>query len=225
MTTVTTGRTLDETGTPVEGTGFEYDPDGWLGERIAARTGPITSHPTRPVWGIPLSADGDLTRTLTVVGPGYGGPAEHYHEHSEEAFDVHEGEVTLTLDGTDRRVPAGEVATVETGVDHTFRNDRDERAIVTTEIRSPGRLDSVLPTLGGLAHDPERDPEDPLQRVMIAKRLAGNTTFTDQESPGRQAAIDTLAPVARLAGYRGASSQRSGSVTSNSRPSPRTRIR
>jgi quercetin dioxygenase-like cupin family protein len=202
--THTTGRTLDEQGTPVAGTGFDYDPDGWLGERIAERTGPVTSHPTRPVWGVPMPAEGDTIRTLTVIGPGYGGPAEHYHEQSPEAFDVREGAVTLTLDGTDRRVAAGEVASVGTGTRHTFSNDGDERAVFFAEIHSPGRLDAVLPTLGGLAHDPERDPDDPLQRVMIAKRLAGNTVFTDQERPGVQPMTDLLAPVARLAGYRGA---------------------
>jgi mannose-6-phosphate isomerase-like protein (cupin superfamily) len=201
--TVTTGRTIDESGTPVPGTGFEFERGSWLADRIAERTGPVTSHPTRPVWGIPMPAEGDVTRTLTIVGPGYGGPAEHYHEQSRELFDVREGELTLTLDGADRRVGSGDRASVETGVRHTFRNDGDRRAVLFTEIHDPGRLDAVLPTLGGLAHDPDRDPGDPLQRVMVARRLSGNTVFTDQEQPGVGTVTDALAPVARLAGYRG----------------------
>jgi mannose-6-phosphate isomerase-like protein (cupin superfamily) len=203
MSTVTTGRTLDEDRTPVPGTGFEVERDGWLAERIAERTGPVTSHPTRPVWGVPMPAEGDRVRTLTVVGPDYGGPAEHYHEQSREVFDVREGEVTLTLDGSDRRVRAGATATVDTGVRHTFRNGRGERAVLFTEIHSPGRLETVLPTLGGLAHDPERDPRHPLQRLMVARRLAGNTVFTAQERPGLRTLTDVLAPMARVAGFRG----------------------
>jgi len=62
----------------------------------------------------------------------------------------------------------------------------------------------VLPTLGGLAHDDDRDPDDPLQRAVLAKRLDGNTVFTEGEGPLSELATGALAPVARLAGYRGA---------------------
>jgi len=204
MSSFTTGRTLDEHGEPVPGTGFEVERGSWLAERIREREGPITSHPTRPVWGIPLTdGDSDTIRTLSVLGPGYGGPPEHYHERSTELFDVREGSITMTLDGADRRVSAGESATVETGVSHTFRNDTDEQAFAITEIRSPGHLRQVLPTLGGLAHDRERDPDDPLQQVAIADRLDGNTVFARQETLAGSL-TGVLAPVARLAGYRGA---------------------
>jgi mannose-6-phosphate isomerase-like protein (cupin superfamily) len=204
MSPITTGRTLDGQGEPIEGTGFEVEPGSDLAERIAARTGPITSHPTRPVWGIPLEAPDNAIRTLSVFGPGYTGPPEHYHLQSEEGFDVREGAVTFTLDGTDRVVGAGERTTVDTGVRHTFRNAGDERAIVLTEIHSPGRLRQVLPTLGGLAHDDTMDTDDTLQQAMIARRLEGNTVFTEQERPVASAVTDALAPVARLAGYEGA---------------------
>lgn len=202
MSSVTIGRTLRD-GEPVPGTGFEVDPDSWLADRIAERTGPISSHPTRPVWGIPV-ADGDgVTRTLSVLGPGYGGPAEHYHEQSKEVFDVREGAVTFTCDGTEQVVRAGETITVAPGVRHTFRTD-DERAVVLTAIHAPGRLDQVLPTLGGLAHDAERDPGGLLQQAAIAQRLTGNTVFTRQERPGASTALNVLGPVANLAGYEGA---------------------
>jgi len=204
MSSFTTGRTLDATGQPVDGTGFEVEHGSLLAELLAERTGPVTSHPTRPVWSAPLDAPEDAIRSLTVVGAGYDGPPTHYHRQSEEAFDVRRGAVTLTLDGTDRTVRAGECATVETGVVHTFRNDGNERAVLVTTIHAPGRLEQVLPTLGGLAHDSGTDPTDPLQQVMIARRLAGNTVFTRQEGAVTGALTDALAPVARLAGYRGA---------------------
>jgi mannose-6-phosphate isomerase-like protein (cupin superfamily) len=203
MSERTIGRTLNQRGQPVPGTGFTVAGDSWLAKRLAERTGPITSHPTRPVWGIPLSGDSGTIRTLSVFGSGYGGPPEHYHEQSHEVFHVEEGSITVTLDGVDQRVSAGESVTVETGVVHSFTNDTDERALVTTEIRAPGRLREVLPTLGGLAHDRERDVDDPLQQVAIAERLDGNTVFTEQE--GLTGALaGALAPVAQLAGYQGA---------------------
>lgn len=202
MSTLTTGRTLDDHGNPVAGTGFELDPDSWLADRVRERTGPITSHPTRPVWGIPLESSGDTIRTLSVFGSGYSGPPEHYHEQSPERFEVERGSLLMTLDGRDRELTAGETATVETGVTHTFENHTDERAVVTTYINSPGRLQQVLPTLGGLAHDEEGDPDNPLQQALIADRLDGNTVFTRQER--LEPLSNLLTPVAELAGYQGA---------------------
>jgi mannose-6-phosphate isomerase-like protein (cupin superfamily) len=202
MTEFTTGRTLDENGRPIPGTGFEVERDGWLADRISTRTGPITSHPTRPVWGVPIDGPDDAIRTLSIFGPGFGGPPEHYHEQSPESFVVEQGSLTVTLDGTEREVSADEAVSVDTGVAHTFRNDTDKRAIVVTNVHSPGRLRQVLPTLGGLAHDDDRDPENALQQAIIAERLDGNTVFTRAEELSPLSSL--LAPVAELAGYQGA---------------------
>jgi mannose-6-phosphate isomerase-like protein (cupin superfamily) len=203
MSTYVTGRTLDEAGDPIPGTGFAVETGSWLDDRIRERAGPITSHPTRPVWGIPLSSDDGPIRTLSVFGAGYDGPPAHYHERSVERFEVQSGSLTLTLDGAERTASAGESVTVETGVVHSFRNAGEKRALVTTEIRSPGRLRQVLPTLGGLAHDRGRSANDPLQQACIADALDGNTTFVRGEGLAG-AAASALVPVARLAGYRAA---------------------
>ena len=203
MSTYVTGRTLDEHGDPVPGTGFEVETGSWLDDRIRERTGPISSHPTRSVWGLPMTEGDGPIRTLSVFGAGYGGPPAHYHEQSVELFEVESGSLTMTLDGEKQRVSAGETATVDTGVVHTFRNETDERAVATTEIRSPGRLRQVLPTLGGLAHDRSCDPDDPLQQALVADALEGNTTFVRGEGLAG-AAASALVPIARAAGYQGA---------------------
>lgn len=62
--------------------------DPWLADRIGERTGPISSHPTRPVWGLPLEESGDTIRTRSIFDPRDDGPPEHYHEQSTESFDV-----------------------------------------------------------------------------------------------------------------------------------------
>ncbi|MBB6647427.1 cupin domain-containing protein [Halobellus ruber] len=203
MSTYVTGRTLDSSGDPIPGTGFEVEAGSWLEDRLGERAGPITSHPTRSVWGIPLSGEDGPIRTLSVFGAGYDGPPAHYHERSVELFAVESGSLTVTLDGTERTVSAGESVTVDTGVVHSFRNGTDERALVITEIRSPGRLRQVLPTLGGLAHDQTRDADDPLQQALVADALDGNTTFVRGEGIAGVAA-DALTPLARAAGYQGA---------------------
>jgi len=202
MATYTTGRTLDERGEPMPGTGFDVEEGSWLEDRLGDRVGPITSHPTRPVWGIPQTDGEDPIRTASVFGPGYDGPPAHYHARSLERFHVEAGSLVVTLDGAERRVSAGDTVTVDTGVVHTFRNETGERALVVTEIHSPGRLREVLPTLGGLAHDRSRDLSDPLQWALIADVLEGNTTFVRGDGAG--SAVDLLAPLARLTGYQGA---------------------
>ncbi|MXR52897.1 cupin domain-containing protein [Halovenus sp. WSH3] len=203
MSAYVTGRTLDEEGRPIPGTGFEVTEGSWLEDRLRQRAGPITSHPNRAVWGVPLTDGEDPIRTLSVFGPGYDGPPAHYHEQSVELFDVESGALTMRLDGDTRTAATGDTLRVEPGVVHTFSNDTDERALVTTEIHSPGRLRQVLPTLGGLAHDRRRSPNDPLQQLVIADALDDNTVFTRGERLGN-AAASALAPLARLAGYRGA---------------------
>ena len=205
VSTYVTGRTLGERGDPIPGTGFDVEAGGWLERRLGERAGPITSHPTRPVWSIPLSDGDGPIRSVSVFGAGYGGPPAHYHTRSVERFEVEAGSLTVRLDGDERAVPAGESVTVDTDVVHAFRNDGDERAVVRTEIRSPGRLRQVLPTLGGLAHDRSRDvdADDPLQQALVADALEGNTVFVRGEGLAGTAA-SLLAPVARLAGYRGA---------------------
>ena len=215
MSTITTGRTLDADGEPIPGTGFELDTESWLATQIRERSGAISSHPTQPMWSIPVGASetddetggrtaDETVRGVSVVARGYDGPPPHYHTQSRERFDVRRGELTLELDGAERRVPAGETAVVETGVEHTFRVETDDRAVVVTEIDAPGRLRSVLPTLGGLAHDTDRDPDDPLQRAVIADRLADHTVFTAAEGGLVGAATELLAPVGRAAGYQAA---------------------
>ncbi len=203
MSTYVTGRTLDGAGDPIPGTGFAVETGSWLDARLRDRVGPITSHPTRSVWGIPLSDGDGPIRTLSVFGAGYDGPPAHYHDRSVELFEVESGSLTMRLDGEERTASAGESVTVDTGVVHAFSNRTDERALVTTEIRAPGRLRQVLPTLGGLAHDRSRSADDPLQQACIAEALDGNTTFVRGEGLAG-AVASALVPVARVAGYRAA---------------------
>ena len=204
---ITTGRTLGADGRPVPGTGFEVDPDGELGGLLAKRDGPVSSHPTQPVWNVPLpdcEDDPETIRSVGVYGPGYDGPPEHYHEQSVERFEVLSGEVTFQVDGRDRTAGAGETVTVGRGERHTFGVESDDLSYVRVDIGSPGRLRHVLPTLGGLAHDDDTALRDPLQLALLADRLDGNTVFTAPSESVVQPLRAALAPLARLRGYNGA---------------------
>lgn len=203
---ITTGRTLDAEGQPVDGTGFDLSPDSDLAELLAQRTGALSSHPTQGVWSAPLPDpdNSDTIRALSIYTPGFEGPPEHYHEQSPERFAVEAGEVTFRIDDREKRVSAGETITVDPYERHSFTVGGSDRCYMLVDIDSPGRLRQVLPTLSGLAHDPERDPDDPLQQVAIARRLAGNTVFTDINPNLSRPLNAVLGPIAKLRGYRGA---------------------
>lgn len=202
MATVTTGRTLDVNGRSIDGTGFQVDTDGELADLLRRRIGPLTSHPTRQTWGAPLADTNDRFRSVSVFGPDYTGPPEHYHEVSTERFDVRRGTVVFEIDGQEEPVTAGEEFTVSPGTRHCFRAV-GERAVVVTEISPPGRIRHVLPTLGGIAHDEAIDADSPLQRAVIADRLAQDTVFTERDPRITRPLSALLAPAAQLAGYRG----------------------
>ncbi|ERH13918.1 MAG: hypothetical protein J07HB67_00171 [halophilic archaeon J07HB67] len=65
MSTITTGRTLDVGGEPIPGTGFAVDTDSWLATRLRERSGPISSHPTQPVWSVPLGTADEASGAAT----------------------------------------------------------------------------------------------------------------------------------------------------------------
>lgn len=54
--------------------------------------------------------------------PKTGGTPVHIHPHATESYEVLAGELDLYVDGTWRRLSAGEAASVDPGIPHTFRN-------------------------------------------------------------------------------------------------------
>ena len=56
------------------------------------------------------------------LAPQTGGTPIHIHPHAAESYEVIAGTLDLYVDGTWRTLSAGEKATVEPGVAHTFRN-------------------------------------------------------------------------------------------------------
>ena len=204
---IVTGRTLDGDGDPVPGTGFELDEDGWLSDLLCERAGPVRSHPTRGIWSAPLQTargDGDQMRILSLFEPGYAGPPEHYHEVSQERFEIRRGSFSFSVDGTGRTVSAGETIVVKKGDRHTFSYDDDALGVSVTTVEPPGRIGHVLPTFAGIAHDERRSSDNLLQQAIIAKRLAGDTVFTERSSLLSDVATNVLAPLARLRNYQAA---------------------
>jgi mannose-6-phosphate isomerase-like protein (cupin superfamily) len=65
---------------------------------------------------------GALFEAVNVIEPEFAGPPLHIHPAAEESYSVLPGTPDVCIDGTWKRLAAGESATVPAGTAHTLRN-------------------------------------------------------------------------------------------------------
>ena len=90
--------------------------------------------------------DGKLVELAFSVTPGGAPPAPHVHPRQVETFAVHEGRCRVHINGVERELAAGEVATVPRGVSHTWTAVSDLRMTVTLEpaLRADGFFEELF---------------------------------------------------------------------------------
>lgn len=206
MSTVPVGRTLDENGEPIPGSGFNVDPEGEVAEGLRERTGPLVSNPVSREWVAelvpPEDTDGEFHSALYLIAGD--GPPEHYHVGYEETFEVVDGELTVEVAGTPHRVSPGETHTVPAGTVHRPRYDGDEFAAAIGTVRPAAKTLQLLMTMFGLAHEGkvnEAGRPGFLQGMVMTAGFADDTVFVS--SPAVIQPLSTvLSPVGRLLGYR-----------------------
>jgi quercetin dioxygenase-like cupin family protein len=85
---------------------------------------------------------GGLYSLLECAGAKDDSPPPHVHHDEDEVFHVIQGELSLTVDGETRTVPAGETAFAPRGVPHTYRVESERaRWLVLT---APGEFESFV---------------------------------------------------------------------------------
>jgi quercetin dioxygenase-like cupin family protein len=209
MSRVVTGRTLDQDGRPIDGTGFDYERGDRLAELLRQRNSPLLSQPQTGEWAFglvaPAETGGEFERGVGVFRPGNAGPPEHFHPAYDEHFDIVAGEFIFKIDGKERRARAGEQLVVPKGAAHTFRCVGDKHGAAIVETRPAARIGEVIATLFGMAHEGELGAQGQprfLQAMVIGSEYANDTVFT---KPPPRVAIPVaraLAPIGRLLGYR-----------------------
>ena len=209
MPIITTGRTLDQHGHPIAGTGFDYESKGQLAQLLNQRISPLFSQPITGEWifALILSKDtrGEFERGVVIFRPGNSGPPEHIHPAYDEHFDIVQGEFIFKIDGKERRAAAGEKLVVRKGTPHTFRCVSDSHGVVIGETRPAARIGEVIATLFGLAHEGALTPRGQpkfLQAMVIGSEYADDTVFTNPPPGIAISVARTLAPVDRMLGYR-----------------------
>ena len=207
MTTVPVGRTLDADGEPVPGSGFEVDPDGEVAAKLRESSGLLVSNPVSREWLAVLErpevTGGEyLSGVYVIAGDG---PPAHYHVDYEETFEVIAGELTVVVEGSPRRVPAGESYTVPPGTVHKPRYDGDRFAAAVGTVSPPGRTLELIGTTWGLTHDGETATDGRpsfLQGMALTAAFADDTVFVSPPPAVTLPLAAVLAPLARRFGYR-----------------------
>jgi mannose-6-phosphate isomerase-like protein (cupin superfamily) len=209
MTTMTTGRTLDEAGRPIDGTGFDYDSGGRLAELLGQRLSPIYSQPATGEWifATTRSADtnGEYERGVVIFRSGNAGPSEHIHPGYDESFEVVQGEFVFRIEGREQRAGPGGRLVSRKGSRHTFRNVGNGLGVVIGETRPAARVGAVIATLFGLAHEGQLTPDGRpklFQGMVIGSEYADDTVFTKPAPAIAIPVAKVLAPIGRRLGYR-----------------------
>ncbi len=201
------GRTLDDNGNPVSGTGLKIDQEGKVAEVLQDTVGPLVSNPVSQEWVselVPAEETGGeyLSALYIIAGEG---PPLHYHVGYEETFEVLKGELTIDYENTSHSVTPGETHTIASGTVHKPRYDGNEFAAAIGSVRPAAKTLELLMTMFGLTHEGKVDESgqpDFLQGMVMADGFANDTVFVSPPPTITKALSIVISPLSRLLGYQ-----------------------
>jgi mannose-6-phosphate isomerase-like protein (cupin superfamily) len=136
------------------------------------------------------------------LAPQTGGTPVHIHPHASESYDVIEGELDLYVDGRWTTLAAGEKATVDPGVAHTFRNASHAPARVYNTHAPAMKFGEYFEGLHRIVNSVVRDGR--MTPKVILHMAVLMTSFKDEIRSVKppHAVMRIFAVVGRLMGYR-----------------------
>jgi quercetin dioxygenase-like cupin family protein len=140
------------------------------------------------------------------VRPGGRVAAEHYHPNLRERFTVVRGRVGVSVSGRQTIAAPGRSIEVPVGRAHDWWNAGDDEAHVIVEIEPAARFEAAIRNGFGLAQDGKTDSKgmpNLLQLALFAREFDDVIRFTRPPRLIQRLLFAMLAPIARLAGYRG----------------------
>ena len=135
--------------------------------------------------------------------PNTGGTPVHIHPHATESYEVLAGELDLYVDGAWRRLSAGESASVDPGVPHTFRNATGETVRVYNTHAPAMRYGEYFEGLHRVVSSGAVPPGRMTVKAILYLSLF-MTSFEDEIRSVKppHIAMKVFARVARTLGYR-----------------------
>jgi quercetin dioxygenase-like cupin family protein len=148
--------------------------------------------------------DGEAVVIETVVQPDGFVAAAHVHPDQSERFAVKSGKLGLKVGREKLTLEPGDVATVEPGTPHRFRNAGDEPVTFVCEIRPALQFESLLETMFALSADGKTNRKgmpNPLRLAVIAKAHFDTVRLPFPPAWMQKAGLALGAPLGRLLGY------------------------
>jgi quercetin dioxygenase-like cupin family protein len=150
--------------------------------------------------------NGELLRIAMRVRPDGFVASEHLHPRQEERFWVADGEITLRIDGEERRYMAGEAITIPAGTPHVWWNSGPSELRVLVEFRPAGRFAEFITTFFAFARAGRTNrrgiPTSPFQLAATFAEYADVIRGTRPPWVIQRLLFAVLNPIGRVLGYR-----------------------
>lgn len=210
--TITIGQTLDHNTAIIPGTGVVLNKYSPTAQVLLAQETVIISNPVTQEYGAKvqiLNDRGEATfKGLGIIPPGCIGPPEHIHPSYDETFTVLEGSFDFLMNKKSRKIYEGETLIVKRGTPHTFKPADTTRVnSFLVEANPPGKLQEVIRTLWGLAHDGKTNnkgqPNEFWQGIAIGHELQDDTLFVSPPPFVQRLMFTVFGTTASNKGYKG----------------------
>ena len=148
---------------------------------------------------------GELLRLRWSAAPG-AVVGEHVHPAQEERFEVTEGVLTVSLEGTERQRTAGQSIVIPPGTRHLFANRGRAPVSAILELRPALRMEEVFESLAGFAREGAAGtgglPRNPLQLGVFAWEFRREIRGARPPRAVQAVLLPPLAALGRMLGFR-----------------------
>jgi quercetin dioxygenase-like cupin family protein len=129
---------------------------------------------------------------------------KHFHVFQDETFEVESGHLTVILRDKTMDLPPGEKMTLPSGIPHNHYNGHDEAVVYVHTVEPAMDFDFFLENLVGLAADgkSKNGRFGLVQELVTLRYLDGKSYLADIPIGVQKLLMHTIAPIARLFGYR-----------------------
>jgi mannose-6-phosphate isomerase-like protein (cupin superfamily) len=128
---------------------------------------------------------------------------EHVHDHCAEHFDVQHGSISFLIDGAERKLVAGEEATVEPGTWHRWWNPGSDEVRIRVRVEPAMRFEEAILIAWGLCTDGHTNAEgrpSPLLGSLLATRYRAELRYCQPPDAVQRLLFPPLAALARRRG-------------------------
>jgi len=129
---------------------------------------------------------------------------KHYHVLQDETFEVISGQLTVLLKSETHKVSAGEKITLPKNIPHNHYNNEDRPVTYLHSVTPALDFEYLIENLVGLAADgkSKNGKYGLVQELVTLKYLDSKSYLADIPVGMQKVLMNTIAPIARLLGYR-----------------------